>query len=75
MFKGLKLNFWQVGIFKASVLSFGAILALTFPDFVRTLSPLLWATMTLGGFYILYLWLKQDKELEILISFFNKFKV
>jgi len=61
MFKGLKLNFWQVGIFKATVFSFGVILALTFPDFLRNLIPLFWATMILGGFYILYLWLKQNK--------------
>lgn len=59
IFKGIKLNWWQLGMLKASLISFGIIIGLNWASFFLDLLPLLWIIFIITAAYILYLWFKQ----------------
>lgn len=56
---GMKLEWWQVSLFKISTISFGILVAYYFEDTLRPLMPLLWVTMIVPGVYLGYLYLKK----------------
>ncbi|MBI2033355.1 MAG: hypothetical protein HYT10_02715 [Candidatus Levybacteria bacterium] len=57
--KGIKLNWWQAGIFKSAAVSFGMLLALYFRDILLPFEQLLWIVFVASALYILLLWSKQ----------------
>ena len=59
IFKDYKLNWWQVGLFKLSLLSLGIIIGVYFTDSFLGLVPLLWILFLVPGIYLLYVWFKQ----------------
>lgn len=57
--KGMKLSWWQVGIFKVSLITFGIIVGLVWSEFFTSILSLLWVIFAVSALYILYLWWKQ----------------
>ncbi len=59
IFKQFTLEWWQAGIFKAALLSIGALLALYFPKPLKKLKPLLWIVAIACTLYIVVVWYGQ----------------
>lgn len=59
LFKDFRLTWWQAGIFKLSAMSFGIILAATFPDFFAKNLLLAWLILLVSAIYILSVHLKK----------------
>lgn len=57
--KGLKLNWWQVGLFKLSTASFGILAAVYFTGFFAQYINIFWVTCVVPGLYIAYVYFKQ----------------
>jgi hypothetical protein len=57
--KNIKFTWWQVGIFKLSTISFGALAGLYFRDTLIGYVNILWILMIISGLYIGYIWFKQ----------------
>ena len=58
-FKPITLKFWQVGIFKLSMVSIGIIIGVYFADFLKSWLPLFSAIFALTAVYLLSIWYKQ----------------
>ena len=58
-FRPITLKFWQVGIFKLSMVSIGIIIGVYFADFLKSWLPLLSAIFVLTAVYLLSVWYKQ----------------
>jgi hypothetical protein len=57
--KGIKLNWWQAGIFKSAAVSFGILLGIFFYSLLTPLMPLFIVVFLTASSYILWLWFNQ----------------
>lgn len=57
--KDMKLNWWQVSLFKLSMVSLGILLGVWYWDFFAGYTTLLVILFLVPGLYITYVWLQQ----------------
>lgn len=60
MFKKFTMRWWEVGIFKVSLLSFGIVIGMYWKDILLPSSQNLTVVAAIGFFYILYIWCIQQ---------------
>ncbi len=58
-FKNMKMNWWQMGLFKSAAVAFGILLGIYFTEFFANLLALMWVVFIGASAYILYHWAKQ----------------
>jgi len=61
LFKDFTMKWWQVGLFKVCLLSFGIIIGIYFTQFFSAIVPLLWILVLVPGVYLGYVWYNQVK--------------
>jgi len=59
LFKSYTYKWWQMGIFKLSLLSIGVIFGSFFPEFFRTYLTLFIVIASVAAIYIIYISLKK----------------
>ena len=59
LIKSFTMTWWQVGIFKALLLSLGIVLGATWPEIFAPLRPVLLAIFAAATVYITWVWWKQ----------------
>ncbi|OGH10911.1 MAG: hypothetical protein A3B38_04100 [Candidatus Levybacteria bacterium RIFCSPLOWO2_01_FULL_36_13] len=57
--KGIKLNWWQAGLFKSSAVSFGVLMGIYFYNQFTPYLPIFIGVFLGAGTYILWLWYNQ----------------
>lgn len=59
LLKPFMLTWWQSGLFKVSMISFGLAIGSQWPEHFLDLLPLLWTLFALPAVYITYVWWRQ----------------
>jgi hypothetical protein len=58
-FKSFTLTWWQVSLFKVSMLALGLALGVTWPGVFVPWLPMLWVVFALAAGYVTLVWLRQ----------------
>ena len=60
LFKSFTMTWWQVGIFKALLLSLGIVLGSTWPELFSPLRAVFLGIFVAATLYITWIWWKQE---------------
>lgn len=58
----LTLNWWQAAIYESTLLALGLIIGSAKPELITGLYLPLWIIVAYGAYYILKLWLRQNRD-------------
>jgi hypothetical protein len=59
LFRPITLTWWQVGLFKLSLLSLGVVVGSTWPELFVGWRDVLFVVFIVPAFYITYVWFRQ----------------
>lgn len=59
LFTPLTLTWWQVGLFKLSLLALGVIVGATWPEVFAGWRDVLFVLFVVPAFYLTYVWFRQ----------------